>query len=76
MPRMPHFKHKAYITTRRIVKTEIDPWCREQFGPRFDLLDNITGTWTYAWAGPEHMTDYEFRFVNDKDAFLFRLRWL
>lgn len=76
MSKIPRFTHRAYISTHEIVRTEITPWCAKHFGKRFDLVDNRTGTWTYAWAGPEHMTEYEFRFVNDKDAFLFKLRWL
>lgn len=65
--------HTVYVP-RRSDLVYCD-WCLKHFGRQYDLIEYREGTWTVMWAGPDRMRDYEFRFKNSRDAFLFKLRW-
>jgi hypothetical protein len=50
-------------------------WCIEQFGKRWDVIDNRDGTWCCFWAGREKFGSYKWHFENECDAIWFTLRW-
>lgn len=54
---------------------EADAWCTEQFGPRWNIVDNREGVWCCFWRGRGNPGSYEWLFCNEKDATLFALRW-
>jgi hypothetical protein len=55
---------------------QMNQWCQEQFGPRWEATGNQSGRWCVSWLGlQEDYTVYEWLFVNEADALLFMLRW-
>lgn len=50
-------------------------WCHEQFGLRWNPLDNRSGRWAMFWAGRDHFDQYMFCFAKEEDMLLFILRW-
>lgn len=56
---------------------QVDQWCQEQFGPRWEATGNQSGRWCVFWRGlhQEDYSLYEWLFVNEADALLFVLRW-
>jgi hypothetical protein len=51
-------------------------WCEEQFGTRWNVIDNRDGAWAMFWAGVDMAQHYRFCFAEERDAMLFSLRWL
>lgn len=63
-----------------IVPTEhsrgASAWCEQQFGTRWNVIDNRDGSWAMFWAGVDMAKYYRFCFAEERDALLFTLRWL
>ena len=75
-------KHKQKsINDWHIVITEktnnwpATQWCIEQFGKRWDVIDNRDGVWCCFWAGREQFGSYRWYFENECDAMWFTMRW-
>lgn len=57
---------------------QVNQWCQEQFGPRWEATSDQSGRWFEFWRPgmrDEDYTVYEWCFVNEADALLFVLRW-
>lgn len=50
-------------------------WCHEQFGLRWNPLDNRSGRWAMFWAGRDRFDQYRFCFADKEDMLMFILRW-
>ena len=66
-------EHHVYIHKSQVSAAEA--WCRQQFGRRWDLIENRNGSWSMFWGGREHWEEYRFSFARHEDAVLFVLRW-
>lgn len=64
-----------YRVLSDVSTTEAVPWCVEQFGKRWNVIDNRQGKWTLFWAGPNQRKKNVWRFADEKDSMLFILRW-
>jgi hypothetical protein len=51
-------------------------WCKNQFGTRWNPIDNRGGLWSMFWGGRGMTDKYRFCFANEKDMLLFILRWV
>jgi hypothetical protein len=71
--RFPYVVYVPMQNLRNVYRSRA--WCEKQFGKQIDV-DNLTGSWTYVWAGVERMREYEYRFAREQDAVLFSLKWL
>lgn len=74
--RSQDFVHRILLPKHR-HQWQVDQWCREQFGDRWEATGNRAGTWCVFWRGlrDEDSSLYEWLFVNKADAVLFALRW-
>ena len=80
-------KSKAILDWHEVI-SDIKPhipesWCVEQFGKRWNSVDNRDGVWSIFWTGMvlhereiKYTRKYRYLFKNKKDAMLFSLRWL
>lgn len=50
-------------------------WCEEQYGERWNPINNRSGRWCMFWAGMSDFDKYRFCFVDEKDYMMFLLRW-
>jgi hypothetical protein len=50
-------------------------WCEQQFGTRWNVIDNRTGQWALFWAGRGMTDKYRFCFAVKEDMMMFILRW-
>jgi len=51
-------------------------FCKDNFGNRWRPLDDMSGTWDVHWAGYDNAADlYIWKFKNEEDAMMFKLRW-
>ena len=50
-------------------------WCEQQFGKRYEAVDNKQGRWACFWAGRDHPSHYRFHFTDEQDRMWFVLRW-
>jgi hypothetical protein len=69
-------KHLPY--TVRIHKSrhrDALKWCLQQFGSRWNTIDNRTGTWCCFWAGRSNFEYYDFYFLNERDMVWVSLKW-
>lgn len=55
---------------------DAEVWCRNNLGPRWEALGNRSGIWCCFWAGTRDMIHYNFYFLKEEDALIFRLKWL
>jgi len=74
--RSSDFVHKILMPKEK-NQWEIDQWCKDQFGARWEAVGNRSGTWCCFWRGFKNDAsgDYEWFFVNKDDAMWFSLRW-
>lgn len=68
-------KDLPYMVITRKAKPEALRWCEEHIGERWQAVGRRTGNWTTFWAGRENPRCYKWYFRNEKDAFIFGLRW-
>jgi hypothetical protein len=54
---------------------EVDKWCTEQFGPRWEAVGYREGVWCCFWKGRSIPGSYEWLFANEQDANWFMLKW-
>lgn len=75
--RTGRFEHTIKCSVKPCVAMK---WCVEQFGPRWEAINQRAGTWTVYWAwhrsSEDSSTTYEWHFLNEQDAILFSLKWL
>jgi hypothetical protein len=64
------------VTIHKSHKDDAQAWCQQQFGRRWDLINNRDGAWSMFWAGRDHYEEYRFSFAHEQDAAWFALRWL
>jgi len=69
------------------VFSDVEPyiakvWCNSTIGDQWCALDNRQGLWTCFWAGPSHLRErngeagkYVYRFAEEQDALMFKIRW-
>ena len=50
-------------------------WCEEQWGERWNPITNREGLWACFWTGKSMPMSYRYCFADDRDLFLFLLRW-
>jgi hypothetical protein len=57
-------------------------WCAEQWGSRWDPIDNRSGLWCMFWCGPSWNEDdkhkhrkYRVHFKTEEQCAWFLLRW-
>lgn len=62
------------VTTRKLGQ-EAEEWCFNKIGPRWFAVGRKDGLWTAFWAGRDMPKNYHWYFKNEKDAFIFALRW-
>lgn len=74
--RSTDFVHRIQLSKIR-HQWQMDQWCREQFGSRWEATDNQSGRWCVFWCGlwNKDYTVYEWMFVSQRDYFWFLLRW-
>ena len=72
--RMQQLTHHVNIHKSRVHDARA--WCQQQFGRRWELIDNPDGAWSTFWDGPEHFEEYRFSFAHEHDAAWFALRWV
>ena len=64
------------VLIHKSVQRKAAQWCREQYGERWQAIDNRDGVWAVFWSGiREQESMYRFRFINEQDMILFILRW-
>lgn len=65
--------------TVRIHKTrhlDAERWCRENLGPRWEVIGNRSGTWCCFWAGHRSkIPGYDYHFANERDMIWFALKF-
>lgn len=64
------------VLIHKDVQRAATKWCGEQFGERWNPIDNRDGVWSVFWAGRDYFSTYRYIFANERDAALFVLRWL
>lgn len=64
------------VLVHRDVQREATRWCGEQFGERWDPIDNRGGIWSVFLDGRDDFSTYRYIFTNEQDVALFILRWL
>lgn len=74
--RSSDFVHRVLMSKAK-KQWEMNLWCQEQFGPRWEVTGNRSGRWCVFWRGlrDEDSSTYEWLFVNEDDAMWFSLRW-
>jgi len=70
---MSHFPHSIRIHKSRARSA--DWWCEQHLGPRWNVMDNRTGTWCCFWAGSSDFEYYDFYFLNERDMVWASLKW-
>jgi hypothetical protein len=65
-----------HIITNKDNHWEATNWCEQHFGKRWSIVDNRQGIWCCFWRGTRSPGGYDWHFLNEKDAFLFSLKWL
>jgi hypothetical protein len=72
--RINDFPYQVLIPKDR--HREAESWCRETWGERWSVLDNLQGTWCCFWGGfREANGRYRYHFAYEKHAIEFILRW-
>lgn len=71
-------KQLTYGQQTRLDKLWVaEAWCTEQWGKRWNAIDNREGTWCVFWAGPgKNFHTYQWWFATEEQLTLFTLRWL
>ena len=70
------YRHLDYeVMIHKDQCRKIMQWCDEQFGLRWNCLDNRSGRWAVFWAGRVHTDQYRFCFAQEQDMLMFILRW-
>lgn len=54
---------------------EASEWCEEQFGTRWNPIDNRNGTWSTFWKGRSIPGSYDWYFLYERDYLLFLLKY-
>jgi hypothetical protein len=70
-----HLDHEVELPLAGKSVYEVDTWCQEQFGPRWQAVGNRTGRWSCFWSGKTGPISYRHCFAYEQDMFLFLLRW-
>lgn len=73
MRKMSQLDHEVYTPKETVELAKA--WCHEQWGARWDVLDNRHGTWSVFWAGFDRPKQYRWCFATAQQAVLFSLRW-
>lgn len=66
------------VQTDKKILHRAEPWCRDQWGQRWDPVRNRAGSWCVFWGGnsatmiPYH---YQWWFATEQQQTLFMLRW-
>lgn len=74
------------IDTSKKILYRAEAWCREQWGPRWEAVDNRSGTWCVFWGGnrvemgkPFQLdmvsNQYRWHFATEQQLTWFKLRW-
>lgn len=65
------------VQTDKKVHRPAEAWCREQWGPRWEVGGNREGTWTVFWTGNRMSTPnhYQWWFATEEQQLWFTLRW-
>ena len=63
------------VHTPRHVVEPAKTWCQDQWGARWNVLDNQSGTWSVFWAGRDRASHYRWQFATEQQALLFALKW-
>lgn len=71
--RMADLKYEVLIS--KDTNREAMRWCEDQFGKRWDPLDNRQGKWAMFWKGTSRPFMYRFCFTDKEDMLMFILRW-
>ena len=67
--------YKIEVTGDLRMRIAMTFWCKDQFGPPWQAVDNRDGRWCFFWCGPRDHDYYRFQFREQADAVLFALRW-
>lgn len=63
------------VQTDKKVLHQAEKWCREQWGPRWEVTGNRAGTWCVFWGGRGIPGYYQWWFETEKQQMLFMLKW-
>lgn len=67
-------EHEVWIHEHK--QPDAERWCREQFGKRWNVIDQRDGRWACFWAGANSHWLYRFCFAQEADAMMFALKWV
>ena len=76
MARLKRLEHEI-IVPRHSLEYGLAPerWCKQHFGPEWDIFDNPQGRWKKFWAGRDAPNCYRWCFADERDLAWFALRW-
>jgi len=74
--RSSDFIHKILMPKEK-NQWEVDQWCKEQFGPRWEATGNRSGRWCCFWRGfgHERAGTKDYVILDEKKFTMFLLRW-
>jgi hypothetical protein len=55
---------------------EVEQWCKEHIGERWEAIGNRDGNWCCFWAGRKDFAGYNFHFAREEDMIWVALKWL
>lgn len=65
------------VNTERKILHHAESWCREKWGPRWNVIDNREGTWCVFWGGNRTIpSQYQWHFKTEQQLMIFMLRWV
>ena len=70
---LAHLAHEVQIDSAR--NRAARQWCEQQFGSRWNPVDNRGGSWAVFWTGSSAFDKYRFCFAHEQDMMWFSLRW-
>lgn len=68
--------HKIQIEKNNRNLYEMEDWCKNNLGPRWEAIGNRQGIWCCFWAGVKQHKMYDFYFANESDMIWFKLSCL
>ena len=72
IPQLPY----GVETDKKIVYPA-EAWCRDQWGPRWEVTGNRAGSWCVFWGGSGTLIPYSYQwwFATEQQQTLFMLKW-
>ena len=65
------------VETDNKILHRAEAWCRDQWGPRWEVAGNRAGSWCVFWGGSVTLVPYRYQwwFATEQQQTLFMLKW-